>query len=182
MCRPTTKRLPLSGMSCTMKGNESVLPTLGPLARDRETLNLFMKVILDTEPWRIDPDLYPKKWTPVTLDKPLKIAIQYDNGVVKPHPPVIRALKEVADACRAAGMEVVDWVNYKHDKAWDIISRLYWPDGGAETMSVLAQSGEPVLPLTEWIINQPGVKSLNWQEFWAVSDEIESRESNANDI
>ncbi|EOD44391.1 putative acetamidase protein [Neofusicoccum parvum UCRNP2] len=50
--KPTSRRLPLAGMKCTMLGNETVLPTFGPLARSRETVNLFMRVVLDTEPWR----------------------------------------------------------------------------------------------------------------------------------
>lgn len=168
--KPTSRRVPLSGMKCTMLGNETVIPTFGPLTRSRETLNLFMDVILKTEPWRYDPWLFPKQWTPVTFDRPLKIAVQWWDGVVKPHPPMIRALREVSDACRAAGHKVVDWVSLKHAEAWSIVSRLYFPDGGEDTLNLIKESGEPLLPLTKWIIEQPGVKKLSIQELWAVSD------------
>lgn len=168
--KPTTRRLPLAGMKCTMLGNETVLPTFGPLARSRATLELFMDVVLRTRPWRFDPWLVPKGWTPVeAFERPLKVAVQWDDGVVRPHPPVLRALREVAEACRVAGMEVVDWVSLEHEKAWSLISRLYFPDGGEDTVNVIRESGEPMLPLTEWIINQPGVKKLTIQELWAVS-------------
>ncbi|KAK7515221.1 amidase family protein [Phyllosticta citriasiana] len=169
--KPTTRRLPLSGMKCTMLGNETVMATFGPLTRSRETINLFMDVVLKTEPWRYDPSLFPKQWTPVKFDRPLKIAVQWWDGIVKPHPPMIRAMREVSDACRAAGMKVVDWVSLDHAKAWDILSRLYFPDGGEDTIDVIRESGEPLLPLTEWIINQPGVKKLSIQELWALCRE-----------
>lgn len=157
-------------MKCTMLGNESVLPTFGPLARSRATLELFMDVVLRTRPWRFDPWLVPKGWTPVeAFERPLKVGVQWDDGVVRPHPPVLRALREVAEACRAAAMRVVDWVSLEHEKAWSLISRLYFPDGGEDTVNVIRESGEPMFPLTEWIINQPGVKKLTIQELRAVS-------------
>ncbi|KAL1301940.1 hypothetical protein AAFC00_002399 [Neodothiora populina] len=169
--KPTSKRLPLRGMKCAMIGNETVMPTFGPLTRRRETINLFMDVVLTAEPWRLDPGLFSKSWTPVSLEKPLKVAIQWDDGVVKSHPPMLRALREVAQACRNAGMEVVDWVSYEHEKAWDILSRLYFPDGGLDTIEVIEKSGEPLVPLTEWIINQPGVRKLDIRKLWALCGE-----------
>ncbi|KAH6951047.1 amidase signature domain-containing protein [Ilyonectria sp. MPI-CAGE-AT-0026] len=68
------------------------------------------------------------------------------DGVVQPHPPMTRALKEVAAACWKVGMEVVDWdcEPLFHDKAWEIVSALYWPDGGQETLQLMEASGEPL--------------------------------------
>ncbi|OAL38221.1 hypothetical protein AYO20_02673 [Fonsecaea nubica] len=167
--KPTSKRIPLKGMKHVMNGKDSVLATFGPLTQSRETINLFMKVILDNEPWRYDPSLTVKKWTPEKLTQPLKVAIEWSDGVVKPHPPMIRALKMVADACKAAGMEVVDWEPYKHDKAWDIVSALYFPDGGEQILAPLKEIDEPILPLTKFITEeQPNVKSLTMAEYWEL--------------
>ncbi|KAK2743512.1 hypothetical protein FQN57_004809 [Myotisia sp. PD_48] len=167
--KPTCKRLPVGGIKLPMNGKDAILATFGPLARSRESIDMFMKVILDGQPWRFDSGLVPLPWTPVNFTKPLKIAIQWSDDVVKPHPPVLRALKEVADACRNAGMEVVDWVPYDHAKAWDIISELYFPDGGKEVRGLLAESGEPMLPLTKFIIDeQPTVKDHTMADYWAL--------------
>jgi len=148
------------------------MSTPGPMTTDRETLEIIMKAALASEPWRLDPAVTFKPWTPVTFTKPLKIAVQWWDGVVTPHPPMRRALKEVADACRKAGMKVVDWECEKldHKKGWEIISSLYWPDGGEQVLNSLKESGEPVLPLTKFIIEeQASVKSLTQQELWDVS-------------
>ncbi|KAK7917928.1 hypothetical protein PG985_009802 [Apiospora marii] len=110
---------------------------------------------------------------PYKFTKPLKIAVQWWDGVVQPHPPMMRALREVADACRKAGMEVVDWdcEQLDHRKAWDIISALYWPDGGKEVLGLIKESGEPILPLTKFIIEeQPTVKELTQHELWKESE------------
>ena len=85
---------------------------------------------------------------------------------------MLRALREVAAQCRQAGMEVVDWdcEQLDHQKSWDIVSALYWTDGGKEVLDLINQSGEPVLPLTKWITQeQPSVRELTQHELWNVS-------------
>src|SRR4051812_37265777 len=102
-----------------MAGKEAIMSTAGPMAVDRERLELIMKVALSAKPWRIDPSLTVKDWTPYQFTRPLKIAVQWWDGVVQPHPP-----KEVSEACRKAGMDVVDWncEGLNHQKGWEIIS------------------------------------------------------------
>ncbi|GAD94024.1 acetamidase [Paecilomyces variotii No. 5] len=172
--KPTTKRVPSGGQRSHMIGKETILSTLGPMATDREALELFMKVALSTKPWRLDPSLTAKEWTPYKFTKPLKIAVQWWDGVVTPHPPMIRALKEVSEACKAAGMEVVDWdcESLDHKKGWEIAAGLYWPDGGEEVLGLIEEGGEPILPLTKFIIHeQPSVKKLDQHGLWKLCAE-----------
>ncbi|KAJ4176244.1 hypothetical protein NW755_014526 [Fusarium falciforme] len=167
--KPTNKRISVLGQRSHMAGKEAIMSTPGPMTVDREALELFMKVVLSAKPRRIDPSLTVKEWTPHQFTKPLKIAVQWWDGVVQPHPPMIRALKEVSDACRKAGMTIVDWncEPLNHAKGWEILASLYWPDGGEHVKKILAESGEPALPLTKFIIDdQPSVKNLTQQELW----------------
>lgn len=170
--RPTNKRISVLGQRSHMSGKEAIMSIPGPMAVDREALELFMKIALSAKPWRIDPSLTAKDWTPYHFTKPLKIAVQWWDGVVQPHPPMTRALKEVSEACRNAGMTVVDWncESLNHRKGWEILASLYWPDGGEHVKKILNESGEPELPLTKFIIDeQPSVKYLTQQELWDVS-------------
>ncbi|KAL4949675.1 amidase [Aspergillus filifer] len=167
--KPTTKRISLAGSRAHMVGKETIHPTPGPMATDRESLELIMRVALAAKPWRLDPDLNVKPWQPYEIKKPLKIAVQWWDGVVRPHPPITRALKEVADACKKAGMKVIDWDStfIDHQEGWEIISSLYWPDGGQEVLGLMEESGEPILPLTKFIIQeQPSVKNMTQKELW----------------
>ncbi|KAL1852152.1 hypothetical protein Plec18167_005965 [Paecilomyces lecythidis] len=181
--KATTKRVPSGGQRTHMIGKETILSTLGPMTTDREALELFMKVALSAKPWRLDPSLTAKEWTPYKFTKPPKIAVQWWDGVVMPHPPMIRALKEVSEACKAAGMEVVEWdcEPLNHRKGWEIAAALYWPDGGEEVLGLLEEGGEPILPLTKFIVHeQPSVKKLDVRGLFKLCAERDAyRESYA---
>ena len=165
------KRISTSGLRAPYAGRDTIAGCPGPMTVDREGLELLMKAALAAKPWRVDPLLTTKDWTPFTFERPPKIAIQWWDGVVQPHPPMTRALREVAEACKQAGMEVVDWDCEKlnHSKAWDILSALYWPDGGKEILALFEESGEPILPLTKHILHeQASVKDRNFTEIMEV--------------
>ena len=172
--KPTAKRLGVSGMKAAMGGGEGILATFGPLSTDREALELFVKTVLDAKPWRIDASLDAKLWEPVTLEGKLKVAVMWDDGVVKPHPPVIRALREVSEACEKASMNVVHWKPLQHDRAWDIYVSLLYPDGGAAARAPIDDSDEPMLPLTKWLsCDQPAAKVRTIHEYWDLIMERE---------
>ncbi|OAA56131.1 Amidase [Niveomyces insectorum RCEF 264] len=152
--KPSVQRFPNVGGKEHMDGTEAILATKGPMAADRDTLELCMKVVLAAEPWRLDPSLRVAPWVPYKITRPLKVAVMWWDGVVRPHPPMMRALREVAHACKAAGMKVVDWEALNHQKGWEIVSGLYFPDGGQSIYNILEESGEPPLPLTDFIIKE----------------------------
>ncbi|CAF1313508.1 unnamed protein product [Rotaria sordida] len=163
--RPTAFRIPIAGAMVAQMGRESIIGVLGPLARKREDINLFMKTVLDTEPWLRDPSLVPIPWRSISLNpKNLTIAVMWDDGVVHPHPPVIRALRETVEHLKKSGIQVIDWKPIDHQKGWDLISALYFCNGAEEERSLMAEVNEKPLPLTDWINNQPNVKKRNWIE------------------
>ena len=165
--KPTATRLGTAGMTAAMGGNEAIKATYGPLTTDRSMLELFMNTVLETKPWRVDTSLDTQAWTPYTLDKPLKIAVMWSDGVVKPHPPIHRALQEVSEACEKAGMNVTSWRPKGHDQAWDIFVSCLYPDGGAAALAPLHEAGEPILPLVKWMtMEQPAAELRTIQEYW----------------
>ncbi|KAL4923468.1 amidase signature domain-containing protein [Aspergillus undulatus] len=132
---------------------------------------------LVAQPWRVDPDLTVKGWEPYEIQKPLKIAVQWWDGVVQPHPPITRALRSRRrmPESRSEGRGLGQWPKelISHHEGWDIISSLYFPDGGEEVLGLLRQTGEPILPLTKLIIQeQPTVKNLTQQELWSKIDSL----------
>jgi amidase len=60
-----------------MAGRETIGGCPGPMAADRDALEIFMKVALSAKPWRIDPGLTVKDWTPYSFTSRPKIAIQW---------------------------------------------------------------------------------------------------------
>lgn len=172
--RPTSHRAPMEGLAAPMKHSEHIIPVIGPLSTSLEGVKMFMKTIIAAKPWLVDPILLPIPWKDQQdlIGKPgskkLKVAVLWDDGVVKPHPPVTRALKEVVQKLKGVpGVEVVDWKPYKHDEAWAILASLYFADGAKESTSAIDESGEPWRPLAKFIIKEnPYVKDHNVADVW----------------
>ncbi|EPS42229.1 hypothetical protein H072_3933 [Dactylellina haptotyla CBS 200.50] len=166
--RPTSNRLPMGGQAATMLGQEHIIPVVGPLSTHLSGLSLFMSTVIGAEPWLEDPALVPLPWRedshfPINAVtgrmKKIKIGVMRWDGVVMPHPPVLRAIDEVVAALETtpAEFEVVEWEETEAARAWDIISALYFADGAAQERAAMAKTGEPALPLSEWILTQPNV-------------------------
>ena len=128
--KPTALRLPVAGWTATMAGSEQIVPTIGPLSTSLEGCKLFMKAIIDAKPWYKEPAMLPFPWKQQDFfsAKKLKIAVLWDDGVVKPHPPVTRSLKQVVDKLREKdNIEIVEWKPYRHDLAWELIVSIFSP-------------------------------------------------------
>lgn len=178
--RPTTNRLPIGGGEHFMYGAEAIPASIGPMARTLETATLFSRVVIESEPWKEDPHLSGIPWNkdPLKGRKSLRIGIMNDDGVVRPHPPVLRAVQEVVSKIKKAGsvdgidLELVEYKPYDPEKAWEIISSLYFEDGGKEVLGLLEETGEPVAELTKWLINDnPNVRELTISELWKLNNQ-----------
>jgi Asp-tRNA(Asn)/Glu-tRNA(Gln) amidotransferase A subunit family amidase len=177
--KPTAFRLPTDGWGYMMAGADNVETCLGPLSTSLAGLELFMKTIIDSQPWLTEPALIPMPWREVQLAETLKIGVLWHDEVVKPHPPITRALGLMTNRLKAAGIEVIDFPPYLHDEAWAILSSLYYPDGGEWDSEAIENSGEPWRPLSKWIIkDNPCVKKLSVGEltYWLEEREAYRKE------
>ena len=93
----------------------------GPMSESLHSLGLFAKAVVDSEPWMRDPRCIPVPWRQIEPKSRLKLAVCWHDGVVRPTPPVARALEEVAARLRSAGHEIVDWDPKFHEEAADIL-------------------------------------------------------------
>jgi amidase len=74
-------------------------------------LKTFMTSIIGFQPWDLDPLVIRKPWSDEEWKlrdhggegAPLCFAIMWDNGLIKPHPPYVRAMKMVKSALENAG-------------------------------------------------------------------------------
>lgn len=68
-----------------------------------------MDHLLASRPWRIDPAAIPIPWrkelAALPTDRKLRLGVVFDDGVVRPQPPVMRAMRETVQALRDAGHE-----------------------------------------------------------------------------
>lgn len=172
--KPTSRRI-YGQQAQTTSGNESVVPTFGPLARTVEDLDLFMDAYINSgKPWTVDPWALPFPWRKVEVPKAsdLKIGILWDDGIVKPFPPIERGLKYVADKLEKAGVTVVDFELKEAKLLYDVVHAFYTLDGNYAKRIALGKSGEPLLPLTKWYMSYgDGDKTLTFPEIQKLTTE-----------
>lgn len=167
--RTTVGRIPTADFFSCQMGSESIFSVTGPLTRSLETLELLMKTIIDDKPWLIDPSLATIEWKGVqeSINKKFRIGILQSDEVVTPHPPILRALEFVRKSLKELpNVEVFDYKPFDHSRAWEIISSLYFEDGGADTKATFSSTGEPICPQTEWVLNNEKVARLEIEDLW----------------
>ncbi|KAJ5999932.1 hypothetical protein N7481_000341 [Penicillium waksmanii] len=144
---PTTGRVP---WDCSILHQHYLVPPVaGPMSTSLSTSEYFMERLLASSPWNIDPAAIPIPWrkelaTPPT-DRKLKLGVVFDDGVVKPQPPVARAMRETVQALRDAGHEVIEWDTTLHTPATNLWTKAILGDGGAHCRKLCAIIDEPLI-------------------------------------
>lgn len=165
--RTTLGRIPSSDFFSCQMGSESIISVTGPLTRSLDTLELLMKTVVQEKPWTVDPSLTSIEWKSNVRKKTYRIGILKTDGVVTPHPPITRALDMMCEKLKCMdNVEVFEFEPLNHLKAWEIISTLYFEDGGEDTRKTLKSTGEPMCPQTEWILGKDSVKRLKAEDIW----------------
>ncbi|KAL2818140.1 amidase signature domain-containing protein [Aspergillus granulosus] len=127
-----------------------VPPVAGPMARSLSTIEYFMQSLLDSNPWNLDPGCIPIPWrkelaAPPPQSRKLKLGIVYDDGVVRPQPPVMRAMRETAKKLKDAGHEVIEWDTSLHVEGTNLWTKSVLADGGHHCRQLCAIIDEPLI-------------------------------------
>ncbi|KAI9661576.1 MAG: hypothetical protein M1821_008814 [Bathelium mastoideum] len=143
---PSVGRVPYE--SSAKEQEYLVLPVAGPLTTSLSSLEFFMEVLMDTKPWEVHPRLLPIPWRKemaVMPERKLRFAFVFDDGVVKPQPPVARAVKSVAENLQKAGHEVIEWDPEPLVRMTHIWNKAVKADGGRKSRAYCELIGEPLI-------------------------------------
>jgi len=150
--RPSCGRLPYEGARDSAEGQEAIRPVLGPMANTLEACRIFTKVILDACPWNYDPACLRKPWDQGAYElrdhgggHRMCFAVIWDNKIVRPHPPISRALGMAKNALEAAGHKVIDWTPYRHQDIYHNAQSIWAADGSEDYKRHCNLSGEPLI-------------------------------------
>ncbi|KAJ5708478.1 hypothetical protein N7488_008279 [Penicillium malachiteum] len=139
---PTTGRVPLHQ-------HYLVPPVAGPMASSLATTEYFMERLLASSPWNLDPSAIPIPWrkelAAPPLNRKLKIGVFIDDGVVKPQPPVTRAMNEAIQALRNTGNEVTEWDTSLHAPATKMWYKAILGEGGVHCRKLCEIFNEPLI-------------------------------------
>ncbi|KAM6532387.1 hypothetical protein FSOLCH5_001812 [Fusarium solani] len=97
----------------------------------------------------------------------LTIGVLYDDGVVKPHPPISRVLEETVAALTAEGHEVIEWNDKLHAECIEVMDLFYTVDGGEDIRREVEAGGEPFIPHVNKLINRG--KPISVFEYWQLN-------------
>lgn len=173
--RPSHGRMPYAKMANSMEGQETVHSVVGPIAHSAEDLRLFLTSVLAEEPWKYDSKVVPIPWRQSEEDA-VKSKIQSGgltlgyyscDGVVLPHPPILRGIEKVVSTLKENGHSVHPWTPYKHDFGFDLINNIYAADGCTDVLRDISASGEPSIPNIKDLLN-PDAGQVNMNELWDV--------------
>lgn len=141
----------------------------GPMATTLRDCDLFVRSVLSLSPFLEDPQLKKVEWkTPKKASSKIRIGMMLDDGLIQPQPPVVRALKWVAEEL-AKQPHQFELVPFKYPDAKKAMSLLrteggYWPDAGNWVRKATTATGEPLFPLTQSILRDAASTPLTVTE------------------
>ncbi|KAE8323278.1 amidase signature domain-containing protein [Aspergillus sergii] len=169
--KPTSSRLPYLGVPVSTEGQEHVPSSIGPMARDLASIVYVSRSVADAKPWELDPKCTPLPWNEDTFqeiqNRPIVVGLILDDGVVRIHPPIERALRELSAKIQAKGHEVVIWDASDHHEYIQLMDQYYTVDGGEDIRRDIAVAGEPFLPHVEALVNRSNAISI--YEYWQLN-------------
>jgi amidase len=139
--KPTTGRIPTTGIWPPFKGILEATNSAGPLARTVDDLILALPVLAGPDgqdPQAIDMPLRSPDAVP--LDE-LRVAVHSDNGIAKPIPEIIRAVEAAARALSDAGAKLEDACPPHVAAAPDLFMGIYSVDQAAYFRDCLREAG-----------------------------------------
>uniref|UniRef100_A0A672PEF2 Fatty-acid amide hydrolase 1 n=1 Tax=Sinocyclocheilus grahami TaxID=75366 RepID=A0A672PEF2_SINGR len=163
--KPTTMRLSVRGISSCVKGQKSVLTSLGPLGRDVESLALCMRALLCQDMFSLDPTVPPIPFNQEVYEssEPLRIGYYENDGYLQPSPSMARAFRETKDLLERAGHTLVPFQPLRLYHAFhELTVRGILGDGGRTLFSHLYTGPiDPCLRAQANMLSIPGfIKKL----------------------
>lgn len=168
--RGSTSRLPYAKVTNSSANQPLVPSVIGPSAQNLQDMELFVKTIIDSEPWTVDPKCPPIPWRTIDLPKKLCFGVLKHNGAITPHPPVQRAMELIINKLKQAGHDVIEW---EHPVSISTIetnlSDIFSADGCNETKKLCAESGEPVI--RQYMGHTEDMRMYTVEEHWEQAGE-----------
>ncbi|ODQ52279.1 amidase [Saitoella complicata NRRL Y-17804] len=174
--KPSSTRIPYSGVPVSQEGQPAIPSVVGPLTREMGMLEVGMRAVLGGKPWERDPGVAPMPWRyeevkAAYVGKKVRIGVMGTDHIVTPLPPVQRVFEELVQKLK--GMpekyELVEWPALGHRECLTLMDRMYTVDGGEEIRRSVTKGGEPFLPHVERLISRG--KAVSVLEYWEMNTE-----------
>ncbi|SCU79025.1 LAFA_0B00254g1_1 [Lachancea sp. 'fantastica'] len=177
--RPSHGRIPYMDVTNSYEGQELISSVIGPISSSLRDLELFTKLIVTSNSWKCDPDIVNIPWRShdELKTQKLRLGIMTWDGMVMPHPPVLRALEETRKALAHGGHELIEWSFPYSAELVDVAEQVYGADFYNEVEEILNETQEPVSDYMQIarnnILTKGGLgKPLSVHQWWEVALKI----------
>jgi amidase len=149
--KPTASRIPFAGgVPPGRLGSPSpILPVIGPCGRSVRDYELFLKTVIDLQPWLVDNNVLNVPWRLIQPStKPLRFGLVRGCDERPLQPPIARALHNTATALKAAGHHVTlldSFLPSLYSSAL-LAYKFFLLDPSATALAHMRASGEPPIP------------------------------------
>lgn len=162
--KPTACRVPYAGQtSAGRPGMTGIIPSAGPLCHSIRDAELFLKVVLNSNPAPADLDDFALgvPWSAVSPSQKerLTIGLLPEDPSLPLHPPTRRTLDAAVKALTEAGHRVIDLAGQAPSvsSANSLALRYFGLDPDRTALRHITQAGEPFIPSLKstYDLNEP---------------------------
>ncbi|KAJ5150298.1 Amidase [Penicillium atrosanguineum] len=128
------------------RGMAGIKACAGPLATSVRDLELFMSLVSDADPWKVDSSVIFSPWRTVTSKSALRLGLIEEDPHFPLHPPVLRNLERATEKLQAAGHKIIPLDTPSIKDACALAFRMFAMDPAGTAFQHIAASGEPTIP------------------------------------
>ncbi|KAK3045489.1 hypothetical protein LTS18_013755, partial [Coniosporium uncinatum] len=126
-----------------------ILPCIGPEAHSIRDMELWLRTVIEAEPWNYDALTLSVPWRQVEpYNRPLKLGLLLEDKSRPLLPPILRCFTKVKEALRSAGHEVVEFTPEQVPDLWQsaiLCWKIFMLDPSQKAMQFIKDSGEPLI-------------------------------------
>lgn len=164
--KPSWQRVPYAGQeggTPPALSKLSIPASAGPLANSMRDIELFFRVVAESKPWELDADVVPGPWNSLTSiqGRRMTVGVVRRDGVMEPHPPILRVLDEVKGSMQGAGIEMVEMdITPLFKQCQSLANALFGVEGGNAMFDLIEATGEPLSPWLQTRLRRKAPLSL----------------------
>ncbi|KAF1992401.1 amidase [Aulographum hederae CBS 113979] len=147
--KPCSGRIPFGGKvpPGRLGAPTSIFPTIGPEAHSIRDMELWLKSIIDTDPWVLDEGTLAVPWREVSPpNRPLRLGLLLEDPSRPLHPSIMRSMTTATEKLKEAGHAIVPLSNIPDLWAAAALAwKFFLLDPTKKPLSILAAADEPLV-------------------------------------
>jgi Asp-tRNA(Asn)/Glu-tRNA(Gln) amidotransferase A subunit family amidase len=108
--KPSASRVPFAGKTPPgrLGAPSAILPSIGPEGHSIRDMELFMKTVIDSQPWELDENSLNIPWRGVdAYSRPLRLGLITEDPKRALHPSMLRTMKSAAKELTSSGHVII---------------------------------------------------------------------------